>query len=99
MVTLNAGRESDWANAIWSFVTNAASQGKTVRLTVEEPTYTPAEVGALVGVSRSTVQRAIEAGDIATHKRGNRHRIPEGEVERFRRKITGDLASLLANDF
>ncbi|MDR1634111.1 MAG: hypothetical protein LBS27_04155 [Bifidobacteriaceae bacterium] len=55
--------------------------------------------GHLVGVSRSSVQRAIQAGAVKTTRRGNRHRVGEAEVERFRRKITHDLAALLADDF
>jgi hypothetical protein len=56
-------------------------------------------VGRLVGVSRSSVQRAIQAGAVKTTRRGNRHRAGEAEAERFRREVTHDLAALLAGDF
>jgi excisionase family DNA binding protein len=52
-----------------------------------------------IGVSRATIERRILNGEIAADRRGNRHRVPLGEVERFRHAYVREMARDLAADF
>jgi excisionase family DNA binding protein len=99
MVEINPRSESDWARAVYDFVTKASQAGKTVRVSAEEKTFTPREAAQILGVSRSTIQRQIAAGHVRTMKRGSYHRVAESEVERLRRDIQHEMMDLLANDF
>ncbi|MCL2783273.1 MAG: helix-turn-helix domain-containing protein [Propionibacteriaceae bacterium] len=98
-VQMNPSYESDWVRALYRFVTDACKTGQTVRLTLEQRTFTPSEAGQLLGVSRSTVQREIASGRIKAVKHGSRYRIPESEIARLRRTIQDDIAEMFANDF
>jgi len=98
-VAMNPSYESGWLRALYGFVTDASKSGQTVRLSVEEKTFTPSEAGQLLGVSRSTMQREIAAGRVAAIKRGSRYRVPESEIARLRRSIRSEVAELFANDF
>ncbi|MDR1236913.1 MAG: helix-turn-helix domain-containing protein [Propionibacteriaceae bacterium] len=98
-VKLNPTEQSDWAKAVFAFVSQAAEAGKDVELAVLEETYSPAEVARLVGVSKSGIHRRIESGDIQARKVGSRYRISANEVRRYRQRLIADLAGLLADDF
>jgi excisionase family DNA binding protein len=52
-----------------------------------------------IGVSRATIERRILNGEIASERRGDRHRIPLGEVERLRHAYAREMAHHLAADF
>lgn len=75
------------------------ARGEHVRVTFERPTMTPAQVAEAIGVSRATIMRRILAGEIRTERRGNRHRVPLIEVERFRHAYVRAMAADLAVDF
>ncbi|MCL2467868.1 MAG: helix-turn-helix domain-containing protein [Micrococcales bacterium] len=49
-------------------------------------------------LSRATVSRRIAAGEIATIKVGNRHRIPVAEYQRFRRDLMRKVTAYYADD-
>jgi excisionase family DNA binding protein len=90
---------ADWAAELRGLVTRAAAEGKTVRVSVEERSFTPNQAAGLLGVSRATVQRRIEDGAIKAITRGSRHHITESEIRRYRRAARLDLAEFLADDF
>lgn len=73
-----------WAQRAVRFIEASARAGKTVTVTADEETLTPAQMAAEIGISRASVQRRIARGEIASRKVGNRHRISRREVERFR---------------
>ncbi len=73
--------------------------GDHAKVTFERPSMTPAQMAESIGVSRATIMRRILAGDIRTDRRGNRHRIPLTEVERFRHTYVKEMAADLAVDF
>jgi excisionase family DNA binding protein len=73
--------------------------GERAHVTFERPSMTPAEMADSIGVSRATIQRRILAGEIRSERRGNRHRIPLHEVERFRHAYVREMATDLAADF
>ena len=98
MVRVNGAYDSDCARAVWDFIRRQSSEGKTVQVTVREVTYSPAEVGNLVGLSRSTVQRCIDDGTIKAHRRGSRWRVSEAEVDRYRLSLADEMAELVADD-
>ena len=91
--------DAEWSVSLRSLVTRAAAEGKTVRVSVEEKTYTPRQASQLLGVSRATVQRRIEDGTISAITRGSRHYITASEIRRYRRQMRLDLAHFLADDF
>jgi excisionase family DNA binding protein len=69
------------------------------RVVVDSPTVTPAQMAESVGVSRATIERRTLNGDIASDRRGGRHRIRLVEVERFRHAHVREMARDLAADF
>ena len=73
-----------WAQRAVRFIEESARAGKTVTVTAEEETLTPAQMASEIGISRASIQRRIATGDIVSRKLGNRHRIPRREVEKFR---------------
>lgn len=73
--------------------------GERAHVTFERPSMSPAEMAESIGVSRPTIQRRILAGEIRSERRGNRHRIPLDEVERFRHAYVREMAADLAADF
>lgn len=92
-------RLPSWAAAALEFINKAGEAGEVVSLNAEEPTLTPAQMAAEIGVSRASIQRRIASGEVACRRVGSRYRIPLREVERFRRAFVRDLAATLANDF
>ena len=81
------------------FMARAAAEGKTVRVSAEERWLTPREAAESLGVSRSSVQRAIASGRVRTEMRGSHHRVPESEVARFRHEMLTRMAEAMADDF
>lgn len=73
--------------------------GEHAKVTFERPSMTPAQMAESIGVSRATIMRRIIAGEIRTDRKGNRHRIPLSEVERFRHTYVREMAADLAVDF
>jgi len=73
--------------------------GEHAKVTFERPSMTPAQMAESIGVSRATIMRRIIAGEIRTDRKGNRHRIPLSEVERFRHIYVREMATDLAVDF
>lgn len=73
--------------------------GDHAKVTFERPSMTPAQMAESIGVSRATIMRRILAGEIHTDRKGNRHRIPLTEVERFRHAYVKEMAADLAVDF
>jgi excisionase family DNA binding protein len=75
------------------------AEGESARVSFHRPSMTPEQMAESVGVSRATIMRRVAAGEIQTERRGNRHRIPLPEVERFRHAYVREMASDLARDF
>ena len=71
-------------NAVLAFVRQHAAAGEHVSIVASEPFMTPAEAAASLNASRSFIMSRLRDGSIHSHRRGNRHRIPVAEVERFR---------------
>jgi len=99
MVAMNTSRQSDWASAVWSFVERAASEGLAVRLATVESSFTPTQVAAMCDVSRSTLNRRIQDGTVKAVRHGGRWRVPQAEVDRYRRFLMAQAASAMADDF
>ncbi|MCL2454548.1 MAG: helix-turn-helix domain-containing protein [Micrococcales bacterium] len=73
--------------------------GQRVQIIFTEPFLTPAEAAEALGVSRTFVMNKITAGQIASTRRGTRHRIAVAEVERFRAVYIDQMTTDLAQDF
>lgn len=97
MVRVNGAYDSDCARAVWDFIRRQSADGKTVQVSVRELTYSPAEAANLLGLSRSTVQRCIDAGTIKASRRGSRWRVSEAEVDRYRLSLADEMAELVAD--
>ena len=98
-VTLNPTRESDWAKAVFDFVSRAAGEGKTVVVSADERMLSPNQAAEIARVSRMTIRRRIEDGAIKAVKRGSRWRIAESELERYRWQVYADTVAAMADDF
>lgn len=72
-----------WAE-IKDYLAAAEAAGEIVEITARLELLTPAQAAARLGVSRATIARRIESGDIHAIKVGSHHRIPLREFERFR---------------
>ena len=90
--------ESEWLPLVRKFVATAEQAGDVVSLQSRTEYLTPEAAGQRLGMSRSTVLRAIEAGELKSTKVGNRHRIPVREVERFNDRLVGDMAEVASTD-
>jgi excisionase family DNA binding protein len=99
MVALNPSDDSDWARAVLSLVRDAAAQGNPVDVSAREVTYSPAEVGRMVDVSKATVLRRIADGTIQATKHGSNYRIARSEVYRYSRFLMDQLAEIVADEF
>lgn len=92
-------RLPSWARSVLGFISEAGSAGEVVSLTAEVPTMSPAEMADSIGISRATIMRRIEGGEIGCTRVGSRYRIPLREVERFRGAFVREMAASLADDF
>jgi excisionase family DNA binding protein len=88
-----------WAARVLDVVATAARAGEVVKIEAQMPTMTPQEMADDLDVSRATVMRRIEAGEITATRVGNRYRIAVPEVERFRSVYVRELGALFADDF
>lgn len=86
-----------WA-ALAEYLRAAAAAGEIVRLTARPDILTPAEAAARLGVSRSTITRRINAGEIKAIKVGWHHRIPIREFGRFHDAVVGAMISDVSAD-
>jgi excisionase family DNA binding protein len=98
MVRVNDSRDADWMTAFWSLVRQETAAGRSVQVVPTQVTYSPAEVGRMVGVSKATVIRRIEDGTVKAGRRGAHYRVPESEVYAYSRVLADRLASLVADD-
>ncbi|MCS3879295.1 helix-turn-helix domain-containing protein [Gordonia amarae] len=71
-------------NEIRDYFAAAEAAGEVVEITSRLELLTPAQAADHLGVSRSTIARRIDSGDIHAIKVGAHHRIPLKEFERFR---------------
>jgi excisionase family DNA binding protein len=99
MVALNPSDDSDWARAVLSLVRNAAAEGNPVDVSAREVSYSPAEVGRMIGVSKATVLRRIADGTIEATKQGTRFRVPRSELYRYSQLLMDQLAETVADEF
>lgn len=90
--------EDEWLSAIQSYVRKAREAGEVVSLRSQPEALSPAEAGRRLGMSRSTVTRKIEAGEIRAIKVGTHHRIPLREFEAYRDKLVGAMIAATSDD-
>lgn len=83
---------------LYSFVRKHLEAGEHVQVIATEPFMTPAEAAATLNVSRPYVMARLKSGELRSNRKGNRHRIPVGEVERFRRLLVEDHWAAVASD-
>ncbi|MCL2804137.1 MAG: helix-turn-helix domain-containing protein [Micrococcales bacterium] len=83
---------------VLAFIHDRLAAGEHVQVTATEPFMTPQEVADSLAVSRAYIMTKIKAGEIVSTRRGNRHRISIGEVERFRNALVNQQWSLVADD-
>ena len=63
---------------------------------MQQQAFTPAQVGARVGLSGRTIQREIKAGELrALRTRGGHYRVPAAEAEKY---ITRMIATNATNE-
>lgn len=87
--------EDEWISAVQTYVRAAKDSGEVVSLRARPQFLTPEQAGERLGMSRTTVVRAINAGELNAAKVGNRHRIPVAAVEAYRkRSLNAVLAEL-----
>ncbi|MDR1449796.1 MAG: helix-turn-helix domain-containing protein [Propionibacteriaceae bacterium] len=98
MVRINSSMDADWVSAFVELAREAAAAGQSVRVLPVEITYTPAEAARMVDVSKATVLRRIKDGTVKASKRGAHYRVPASEVERYRRSLLRQMATLMADD-
>ena len=75
--------QSTWDD-ITEYLATAERAGEIVEITSHLELLSPAQAAARLGVSRATIARRIDSGDIQSVKVGSRHKIPLREFERFR---------------
>jgi excisionase family DNA binding protein len=78
--------EDEWLTAIQTYVRTAKDAGEVVSLHARPEFLSPEQAGERLSMSRTTVVRAINAGELRAVKVGNRHRIPLIEVDNYRRR-------------
>lgn len=67
-------------------VVEAMAAGKAVTVTPQEPQLTTQQAAELLGVSRPTVVRLIESGELRAERNGSRRRLLLGEVLAYRER-------------
>ncbi|MEW2459097.1 MULTISPECIES: helix-turn-helix domain-containing protein [Microbacterium] len=88
-----------WREELLTKITAELDAGRIVTIDVQTPVMTPQQVARELGLSRTTVLRRIESGELRASKRGNRNVITVADFERFRAAYLGDLGTALADDF
>ncbi|WP_460748010.1 helix-turn-helix domain-containing protein [Myceligenerans cantabricum] len=67
-------------------VVEALAAGKAVTVSPQEPQLTTQQTADLLGVSRPTVVRMIESGELAAERNGNRRRLLLSDVLAYRER-------------
>lgn len=78
--------EGEWLVKIQNYVRAARDAGEVVSLRSRPEFLSPEQAGERLGMSRTTVVRAINNGELRASKVGNRHRIPLSEVDNYRKR-------------
>ncbi|WP_187289402.1 helix-turn-helix domain-containing protein [Xylanimonas cellulosilytica] len=94
MTIIDITPDTDWQ----ALVAEHLAAGDRVSLRFETPSMTPQEMADSLGVSRPSIMRWIGEGKITSQRHGNRHRIPNSEVERFRSWYIQDVVDASADD-
>jgi excisionase family DNA binding protein len=92
------GRRADVPGAlraVFADLVTALRRGETVSLVSHEPTVTTQEAADLLGVSRPTLVRLLERGEIAYDKPGSHRRVSLRDVVTYQRSHHHDLVSSL----
>lgn len=77
-------------------VVDALAAGKAVTVAPTEPRLTTQQAADLLGVSRPTVVRLIESGELAAERNGNRRRLALGDVLAYRERRRARQYAFLA---
>jgi excisionase family DNA binding protein len=77
-------------------VVAALAAGKAVTVSPTEPQLTTQQAADLLGVSRPTVVRLIESGELVAERIGNRRRLLLGEVLAYRERRRARQYAFLA---
>ena len=77
-------------------VADALAAGKAVTVAPRSTTLTTQQAADLLGVSRPTVVRIIEAGDLAAERVGNRRRVRLSDVLAYRERRRQGQYDMLA---
>lgn len=83
-------------HTILTKVLEAMAQGKAVTVSPQEPQLTTQRVAELLGVSRPTVVRLIDSGELAATKVGKHRRILLTDALAFRDKRRDEILDFLA---
>ncbi|GAA1989610.1 hypothetical protein GCM10009718_29010 [Isoptericola halotolerans] len=65
---------------------DAMAAGKAVTISLQEPQLTTQQAADLLGVSRPTVVRLVESGELSAERVGSRRRLALGDVLAYREK-------------
>lgn len=88
-----------WREDLLKKITAELDAGKIVTIDVQTPMMTPQQVARELGLSRTTVLRRIESGELRASKRGNRNVIAVADFKKFRASYLGELGTAFADDF
>jgi|SRR5690606_109338 len=88
-----------WREELVKKIVAELDAGKIVTIEAETPTMTPQQVAKELGLSRTTVLRKIQSGDLRASKRGNRNIIAVADFENFRSGYVRELGRAFVDDF
>lgn len=88
----------EWLASFARYAMDAAAAGEMVNVTSHLAALTPAQVAYRLNVSRPTITRRIEAGEIAAIKVGSHHRIPYNEFIRYRNTLMVAMVQQITDD-
>ncbi|TXH11127.1 MAG: DNA-binding protein [Spirochaetes bacterium] len=91
-------REDEWIPAIQAYINAAKTSGEVVSISSRLEFLTPEQVGDRLGMSRTTVVRAINSGELKASKVGNRHRISSAAVNAYRATLITAAVARLTED-
>jgi excisionase family DNA binding protein len=77
-------------------VVEALAAGKAVTVTPQESQLTTQQAADLLGVSRPTVVRLVDSGELSAERHGNRRRLPLGDVLAYRERRRQRQYAMLA---
>ena len=84
----------DW----FDLISRHLAQGEYAHIRFETPGLSPQQVADSIGISRQAVMRWIAEGKLSSTRRGNRHKITQDELERFRAWYIKDIADASASE-